>query len=291
MVMINMSSKVVLITGCSSGIGLETAIECAKEGHTVFATMRNLNKKSELEKRSKKEKLVERIKILELDISDSSSIANTIASIVRQTQKIDVLFNNAGYRLVGSLEDITINEIREQINTNLMGPMHLTQTVLPHMKHGEEPGLIINMSAIAGKVGFSLSTSYCVSKFGIEGFTDSLRREMIKKNVNVCLIEAGIVHTKFFDNIKITEQSSESEYAKDTLKMVTRLKKIINSQKWTMPEDVAKKVIEIINENGKKVRYVIGPDAEFLINATYNHRDDSVKMDEAIHDVFRRYLE
>ena len=290
MVMINMSSKVVLITGCSSGIGLETAIECAKEGHTVFATMRNLNKKSELEKRSKKEKLVERIKILELDISDSNSIVNTIASIVRQTKKIDVLFNNAGYRLIGSLEDVTINEIREQINTNLMGPMHLTKTVLPHMKHGEEPGLIINMSAVPGKIGFPLSTSYCVSKFGIEGFTDSLRREMIHRNVNVCLIEAGIVHTKFFDNIKITEQSSESEYAKDTLKMVTRLKKIINSQKWTMPEDVAKKVIEIINENGKKVRYVIGPDAEFLINATYIHIDDSVKMDEAIHEIMRDYL-
>ena len=282
--------KVVLITGCSSGIGLETAIECAKEGHTVFATMWNLNKKSELEKRIKKEKL-ERIKILELDVSDSNSIRVAIASIVRQTQKIDVLFNNAGYRLVGSLEDVTINEIREQINTNLMGPMHLTQTVLPHMKHGEEPGLIINMSAVAGKIGFSLSTSYCVSKFGIEGFTDSLRREMKKRNVNVCLIEAGVVHTKFFDNIKRTERSHESEYAKETEKMETRLEQIRNSQKWTMPEDIAKKVIEIISENGKKVRYVIGPDAEFLINATYNHRDDSVKMDEAIHDVFRRYLE
>ena len=291
MVMINMSSKVVLITGCSSGIGLETAIECAKEGHTVFATMRNLNKKSELEKRSKKEKLVERIKILELDISDSSSIANTIASIVRQTKKIDVLFNNAGYRLVGSLEDITINEIREQINTNLMGPMHLTQTVLPHMKHGEEPGLIINMSAIAGKVGFSLSTSYCVSKFGIEGFTDSLRREVMKKNVNVCLIEAGIVHTKFFDNIKITEQSSESEYAKETEKMRTRFKRIINSKRWTMPEDIAKKIIEIINENGKKVRYVVGSDADFLINATYYFRDDYEKMDAAIKEIMRDYLE
>ena len=289
MVMINMSSKVVLITGCSSGIGLETAIECAKEGHTVFATMRNLNKKSELEKRIKKEKL-ERLKILELDISDSSSIVDAVASIVRQTKKIDVLFNNAGYRLIGSLEDITINEIREQINTNLMGPMHLTKTVLPHMKHGEEPGLIINMSAIAGKIGFNVSTSYCVSKFGIEGFTDSLRREMIHRNVNVCLIEAGIVHTKFFENRKVTEQSNESEYAKDTLKIVTRLKKIINSQKWTMPEEVAKKVIEIINENGTKVRYLIGSDADFLINATYYFRDDYGKMDEAIHEIMRDYL-
>ncbi len=282
--------KVVLITGCSSGIGLETTIKCAKEDHTVFATMRNLNRKSELEKRIKKEKL-ENVKILELDISDSTSIVNVVASIVRQTQKIDVLFNNAGYRLVGSLEDITLEEIREQINTNLMGPMHLTKTVLPHMKHNEEPGLIINMSAVPGKIGFPLSTSYCVSKFGIEGFTDSLRREMIHRNVNVCLIEAGIVHTKFFDNMKITEQSHESEYAKETEKMKTRFKKIINSKRWTMPEDVAKKVIEIINENGKKVRYVVGSDADFLINATYYFRDDYEKMDDAIKEIMRDYLE
>ena len=282
--------KVVLITGCSSGIGLETAIACAKEGHTIFATMRNLNKKSELEKRIKKEKLEERIKILELDISDSSSIVDAVASIVRQTKKIDVLFNNAGYRLIGSLEDITISEIREQINTNLTGPMHLTKTVLPHMKDGEEPGLIINMSAIPGKIGFSLSTSYCASKFGIEGFTDSLRREMIHRNVNVCLIEAGIVHTKFFDNMKITKRSHESEYAKETEKMKTRFKKIINSKRWTMPEDIAKKVIEIINENGTKVRYVIGSDAVFLINATYYFRDDYERMDDAIKEIMRDYL-
>ena len=130
--------KVVLITGCSSGIGLETAIECAKEGHTVFASMRNLSKSSDLEKRMKKENL-ENITIIQLDVSDSGAIADTVASIVRKTEKIDVLFNNAGFMIMGSLEDLTLNEIRVQINTDLMGPIHLTKLVLPHMKHGDEP--------------------------------------------------------------------------------------------------------------------------------------------------------
>ena len=113
------NQKVVLITGCSSGVGLETAIECAKAGHRVFATMRNLNKKEKLEKRIEEEKL-KNIEIMELDVSDTSSIENSIASIVRKVEKIDVLFNNAGFMIMGSLEDSTINEIREQINTDLM---------------------------------------------------------------------------------------------------------------------------------------------------------------------------
>jgi len=126
------TQKVVLITGCSSGIGLETAIECAKAGHKVFATMRNLNKKEKLEKRIEEEKL-ENIEIMELDVSNSDSIENSIASIVRKVEKIDVLFNNAGFMIMGSLEDSTINEIREQINTDLMGPIHLTKQTLPHI--------------------------------------------------------------------------------------------------------------------------------------------------------------
>tara|TARA_B100000686_G_scaffold426_1_gene447 strand:+ start:81 stop:464 length:384 start_codon:yes stop_codon:yes gene_type:complete len=117
-----MTQKTVLITGCSSGIGLETAIECAKAGHRVFATMRNLDKKEKLEQRIVEEHL-ENVEIIRLDVSDSTAIRNTIASIVRKVDNIDVLFNNAGYMVVGSLEDLTLEEIRQQINTDLMGPI------------------------------------------------------------------------------------------------------------------------------------------------------------------------
>ena len=250
--------KVVLITGCSSGIGLETAIECAKAGHKVFATMRNLNKKDRLEKRIEVEKL-ENIEIMELDVSNSDSIENIIASIVRKVDKIDVLFNNAGFMIMGSLEDSTINEIREQINTDLMGPIHLTKQALPHMQSGDEPGLVINMSSVAGRIGFGFTTSYCTSKFGIEGFTESLRGEMLTRNVRVALIEAGIVHTNFFDNIRRTKQSYNSNYAKDTQAMENMINIIKNKTNWTSPNTIAKKIVEeIIPENGEKFRYIVG---------------------------------
>ena len=117
--MSELDPKVVIITGCSSGIGLETAIACGNAGHRVFATMRNLNKKEKLEKRIELEKL-ENIEIIKLDVSNADGIELFIADIMKKVNKIDVLFNNAGYMVMGSLEDSTINEIRDQINTDLM---------------------------------------------------------------------------------------------------------------------------------------------------------------------------
>lgn len=284
------SQKVVVITGCSSGIGLETAIACAKEGHKVFATMRNLNKKEKLEKRIKDEKL-ENIEISELDVSDADSIVNEIAKIARKMGKIDVLFNNAGFMVMGSLEDSTINEIREQINTDLMGPIHVTKQALPHMQSGDEPGLIINMSSIAGRIGFGLTTSYCASKFGIEGFTESLRGEMLTRNVNVVLIEAGITHTDFFKNTKRTSQSYNSNYAKDTQMMEDLIKIIENEPVWTTPQMIAEKIVkEIIPKNGEKFRYVIGNDAQFLINGFYNCKEDIKCIDKMIISIMNDYL-
>jgi len=284
------NSKVVLITGCSSGIGLETAIECAKAGHKVFATMRNLNKKDKLEKRIELEKL-DNIEILELDVSNPDSIENIIASIVRKVDHIDVLFNNAGFMIMGSLEDSTINEIREQINTDLMGPIHLTKQALPHMQSGNEPGLVINMSSVAGRVGFGFTTSYCTSKFGIEGFSESLRGEMLTRNVRVALIEAGIVHTNFFDNVTRTQQSYNSNYAKDTQEMENMINIIKTKTNWTIPNTIAKRIVEeIIPENGAKFRYLVGTDAKYLIDAVYSCRDDKQAMDDVINNIMGQYL-
>ena len=293
-----MTQKTVLITGCSSGIGLETAVACAKAGHRVFATMRNLNKKEKLEKRIEDEKL-ENIEILELDVSKTEEIENKISSIVRQVDNIDVLFNNAGYMVMGSLEDSTIQEIRDQINTDLMGPIHLAKLAIPHMKGGEEPGLVINMSSIAGKIGFGFTTSYCTSKFGIEGFSESLRREMNTekmggedRNVRVAVIEAGIVHTDFFKNISRTELSKNSNYAKETDGMDGLIKVIQNKNNWTQPETVAKMIVdEVIPEQGKKFRYVAGTDGKYLVRATHTYKDDQEAIDQEINYIMRQYME
>lgn len=283
------NSKVIVITGCSSGIGLETAVECSKAGHKVFATMKNLEKRGNLDKRIEEEK-IENIEIIKLDVSDQSSRKTAIADIGRQVDNIDVLFNNAGYMVMGSLEDCTYDEIHEQIETDLVGPIHLTKITLPHMQNNNaEPSLILNMSSVAGKIGFGLTTAYCVSKFGIEGFTESLRRELLFKNVNVALIEAGVVHTEFFEKIKRTDTSYRSNYAADTQMMDDFIECIKTQTKWTTPNQVAKKVVEIIGENGKNVRYVIGNDAEFLIGSAYNNKDHHEKMDKTIFEQFEYY--
>jgi NADP-dependent 3-hydroxy acid dehydrogenase YdfG len=282
-------SKVIVITGCSSGIGLETAVACAKAGHKVFATMKNLEKRWKLDKRIEEEKL-ENIEIMKLDVSDESSRKTTIANIGRVVGNIDVLFNNAGYLVMGSLEDCTYDEIHEQIETDLVGPIHLTKIALPHMQNNNaEPSLVLNMSSVAGKIGFGLTTAYCVSKFGIEGFTESLRRELLFKNVNVALIEAGVVHTEFFEKIKRTEASKKSNYAKETTEMSDFIECIKTQTKWTSPNQVAKKVVEIIAEHGKNVRYVIGNDAEFLVGSAYNNKDNHEKMDKTIFEQFEHY--
>lgn len=280
--------KVILITGCSSGIGLETAIECAKAGHKVFATMRDLNKSEELEKRKDLEQL-KNIEIIKLDVSSNNSIEIALSTIIKKTNKIDVLFNNAGFMIMGSLEDLSVNEIQKQIDTDLLGPIYLTKNVIPHMRNNNQ-GLIINMSSIAGKIGFPLSSAYSISKFGIEGLTESLRRELVTKNINVCLIEAGIVNTKFFENMNTAKFSSTSVYAKDTQMMKIVIDKI-KKEKWTEPIDIAKKVIEIIKENGKKCRYVVGDDALYLIDFVHDSKDDCEKIDPAIAEIMGKYLE
>jgi short-subunit dehydrogenase len=206
-------------------------------------------------------------------------------------ERIDVLFNNAGFMIMGSLEDSTINEIREQINTDLMGPIYLTKLALPHMQNGDEPGLVINMSSVAGRIGFGFTTSYCTSKFGIEGFSESLRGEMITRNVNVALIEAGVVHTDFFKNMARTKLSYNSNYAKETQEMENMINIIKNKTNWTSANTIAKKIVEeIIPENGIKFRYLVGTDAKYLIDAIYDNRDNKKGMDDVINYVMGLYL-
>ena len=159
------------------------------------------------------------------------------------------------------------------------------------MQSGNKPGLVINMSSVAGRIGFAFTTSYCAAKFGIEGFTESLRREMLTRNVRVALIEAGIIHTNFFNNITRTKQSYNSNYAKDTQVMEDLVNIIKNETKWTSPKTLAKIIVEeIIPENGEKFRYVVGIDAEYLINAIYTCRNDKKCMDDEINNIISLYL-
>jgi len=284
-------NRIILITGCSSGIGLETAIECAKAGHRVIAGVRNQKNKSILENEIEKNNLRGNLEIIELDMSKFDTFPKKIDDIIKKYSRIDVLFNNAGFMTLGSLEDCSIDEINNQLYTDLLGPILLTKHAIPHMKNGKNPGLVINMSSVAGRLGFGLSTTYCTSKFGIEGFSESLRMELIEKNINVAVIEAGVVNTNFFKNIIKTEKSKSSQYAKDTERFWEIIIKFTNnSNAWINPNIIAREITyTIIPDNGKKFRYVYGNDANYLISNYYQNADDISKVDKIILDIIEDY--
>ena len=283
------NSKVIVITGCSSGIGLETAIVCAKNNMFVFACVRNPYKAFELKKRIEDEKLTE-IKIIEMDVSKDISIKNGIHQILNLTNHVDILFNNAGRMILGSLEDLSDKELSGQIDTDLRGVIILTKNILPIMRKNNS-GLIINMSSVAGRIGFPLSSAYCISKFGIEGLSQSLRRELITKNINVCLIEAGVVDTRFFVNTPDAIASKQSVYAEETKIMRGVLNKIKEKKSGSKASDVSKKILEIIKENGKEYRYIIGNDAEAMIAALESSKDNQANMDVAINNIMKEWIE
>jgi len=292
-------SKVIVITGCSSGIGLETAIACAKNNMKVFACVRNPYKENELKNRIEKED-ISNIEIIEMDVSNDISIKSGIQKINSRTERIDVLFNNAGGMILGSLEDLSDKELTGQLNTDLRGVIILTKNILPIMRKNNS-GLIINMSSVAGRIGFPLSSAYCISKFGIEGLSQVLRRELQTKNIHVCLIEAGVVDTKFFVNTPDAMASKDQNgkfvgpYSADTEMMRTVLNRIMKKikdkeLKTSKPADIGEKVLEIIRENGKEFRYTIGHDAEAMIAALESSNDDQGKMDVAIENIMKEWI-
>ena len=292
-------SKVIVITGCSSGIGLETAIACAKNNMKVFACVRNPYKENELKNRIEKED-ISNIEIIEMDVSNDISIKSGIQKINSRTERIDVLFNNAGGMILGSLEDLSDKELTGQLNTDLRGVIILTKNILPIMRKNNS-GLIINMSSVAGRIGFPLSSAYCISKFGVEGLSQVLRRELQTKNIHVCLIEAGVVDTKFFVNTPDAMASKDQNgkfvgpYSADTEMMRTVLNRIMKKikdkeLKTSKPADIGEKVLEIIRENGKEFRYIIGHDAEAMIAALESSNDDQGKMDVAIENIMKEWI-
>ena len=287
--MSEINSKVIVITGCSSGIGLETAITCAKNNMTVFACVRNPYKAFELKKRIEDEKLSE-IKIIEMDVSKDISIKNGIHQILNFTNHIDILFNNAGRMILGSLEDLSDKELSGQLDTDLRGVIILTKNILPIMRKNNS-GLIINMSSVAGRIGFPLSSAYCISKFGIEGLSQALRRELMTKNINVCLIEAGVVDTRFFVNTPDAIASKHSAYSEETKIMRAVLNKIKEKKSGSKASDVSEKILKIIKENGKEYRYIIGNDAEAMIAALESSKDNQGNMDIAINNIMKEWVE
>ncbi len=188
------NQKVAVVTGSSSGIGFETSLALARKGYVTYATMRDLRKSKNLEGIAHDANVS--LKTIEMDVDHDHSVGNAIDKIVGESGRIDVLVNNAGFGLFGSLEDLEMEEIKKQYETNVFGVIRVTKNVLPTMRLRQN-GIIVNISSIAGLAGVPSQSIYCGTKFAVEGFSESLSFEVEPFGIKVILVEPGAINTEF----------------------------------------------------------------------------------------------
>jgi NAD(P)-dependent dehydrogenase (short-subunit alcohol dehydrogenase family) len=255
-------SRVAVVTGSSSGIGFEISLILARHGFKTYATMRDLQKSSTLRSIADKEKIY--LKCVQLDVTNDVSVKQAIETIVNEANKIDILVNNAGYGLSGAFEDLLINEIKLQFDTNYFGLIRATQAVLPIMRN-QSAGIIVNISSGLGRFGIATSSAYASSKFAIEGLTESISYELEPFGIRTILVEPGIIKTNFIKAAVLAEKSKDpnSPYFQFMNNMENGMKKLIENGEC--PEYVAKVVLDAINDSNPKLRYLAGKDVEHIM--------------------------
>jgi len=261
--------KVAVVTGTSSGIGFETALALAREGYYTYATMRDTTKSDKIKELGKKDNL--KIDVLELDVDDENSVKTAIQKVLDQKQRIDVLVNNAGWAMWGCVEDVSVDEFKEQFDTNFFSIIRLIQEVGPTMRK-QGSGTIVNVSSVVGRIGFPASPAYISSKFALEGLSESLRFELAPFGVNVVIIEPGVIKTNFMKNMKMAKKSELGTVYKDiTTKVVSGVKMM--AEMGTPPKEVADTIVKAIKDKKPLPRYIVGNDALMFLEAKKSKTD------------------
>jgi NAD(P)-dependent dehydrogenase (short-subunit alcohol dehydrogenase family) len=260
-----MSKGAVLVTGASSGIGLEIAVFLARQGYRVYATMRNLERRGELDAEAARHKV--ELDVLQLDITDEASIHEAVRTIAGRSGALYGLVNNAGAILRGYFEDVSDQELRGVFESNVFGTLALTRAVLPMMREARR-GRVIIMSSTGGRLGSPGNSAYCASKFALEGFAECLLQEMVLFDVQVSLVEPGFVSTELFGrnrHIASRAMAADSPYRAWFQKLEQLTDDEVKSAVVT-PTDVAKVVFEILEAKRPHLRYLVGTRGRFLIN-------------------------
>jgi NAD(P)-dependent dehydrogenase (short-subunit alcohol dehydrogenase family) len=269
---INPNQKVAVITGSSSGIGLETSLTLARNGFLTYATARSLKKGTRINTlATDKEKLP--IKVVQLDVTDNQSVNNAIETIVSETGRIDVLVNNAGYGLGGAFEDLSIEQIKNLYETNVFGLIKVTQAVLPIMRK-QQSGIIVNVSSGAGLFGYPRGSAYVSTKFAVEGLSESMAYELEPLGIKVILVEPGVIKTNIANGMVIAKksQNSNSPYSQIMQKMSTSFEHMLENA--SSPDLVAKVVLQAVTSENPSLRYLAGKDVEMWVEAKRNMSDD-----------------
>lgn len=247
----NLKQKIALITGASSGIGMETALELHARGFIVYGAARRKDKMLSLSEKG--------IHTVSLDLTDEASISSCVNAILQKEGRIDVLVNNAGYGFYGAIEDVPMEEARRQVEVNLFGLAHMIKLVLPTMRKNKY-GKIVNVSSVGGKVASSFGGWYHATKFAVEGFSDSLRMEVAPFGIDVILIEPGGIKTDWgiiaAEHLK--QSSVNGAYAAHASRVAGGMMKNYTGENLTSPKVIAVAIGRAVIARRPKTRYAVG---------------------------------
>lgn len=246
---------VAIVTGASSGFGLGASVALAQHGHLVIATMRDMGKKRGLLEKAAGAGVAERIHCFGLDVTNEPRIRELAEHVAAHFGRIDVLVNNAGFAVAGIVEEIGLDDWRRQFETNFFGAVALAKAVLPIMR-GQRRGRIINIGSVSGKFGFPGMAPYAASKFALEGFSESLRLELLPFGVYVSLIEPGAFKTNIW-NVGSFTSEPDSPYERQTKAIVRELRRTAATA--SDPDEVVRTIVRIATaKRPPKLRYPVG---------------------------------
>ena len=281
--------KVWLITGAGRGMGVDIAQAALAAGHAVVATGRDPGKVSEAIGSA------DDLLAIKLDITDPADAEAAVATAHDRFGHIDVLVNNAGNFYAGFFEELSPEDFRAQIDTNLFGPINVTRAVLPTMR-AQRSGLVVTMSSTAGIVGQEFTSAYATSKFGLEGWMESLSPEVAPFGIRTMLVEPGFFRTDLLEDAStVWPDPSIEDYAERTQQTVDGWK-AMNGKQGGDPAKLAAALIDLADRGEPPLRWVAGADAveaveekaRTMLSQVADHRDLSSSLAHDTHEQGRR---
>lgn len=267
---------IILITGSSTGIGFASAEALARNGHTVYATMRNPQRTPQLQRLADDDQL--HINILSMDVLDDQSVESAIKHIQSGEGHIDVLINNAGIHSWGAVEELSLEQFKTEMDTNYFGTLRCIKAVLPSMRE-RKSGCIINVSSIAGKVFSNFHGTYCPSKAAVEALSETLAQELVPFNIQVSLVQPAFIETPIFQ--KTNEIPSDTHYPNSKRFLSMFAASLEN-------HETANKVADVINDivlgKRKEFRNPVGLYAEGFLHFRGSLRDEDWINSVAVSD-------
>ena len=260
----------VLVTGTSTGIGLATALELGRAGHTVYATMRNPSRSPQLAETVSKEKLP--VKVVVMDVDSDSSVADAVAAIRSEGGQIDVLVNNAGLGMFGAVEELPLESFRAIMETNYFGALRCIKAVLPEMRERGN-GCIINVSSVSGRAANSPLAAYTASKHALEAMSEALAQEAKPFNIRVAIVEPGIIDTPMARRAEVPLDGTKYRQVR---RYAGLFRASFESEAPRSPSLVAEAILGIIESGTWQLRHPVGPGAAELIARRKSMTDEEI---------------